>query len=199
VTFPDQQQIELRLQGIGEHFARNALAAASCAYAADISPAVIGQALNAFVPVKGRGQIRSLVGGGVLVDDSYNANPDSVLAAIDALALMPAPHALVLGDMGEVGDQGEAFHQEVLRHAADKDITSIWLTGMAFASAYQAAGVGQHFDDIGNLVTRLRDWMSEQQRASQPPSVWVKGSRFMKMERVVNALALPSEEAATCC
>lgn len=199
VTFPNQQQIELELRGIGEHFARNALGAAACAYAIDIAPAVIAKALNAFVPVKGRGQIRALKGGGVLIDDSYNANPDSVRAAIDALASMAAPQALVLGDMGEVGDQGEAFHQEVLHHAVQKNIPSIWLNGVAFRSAHQQTGIGQHRDDVGQLIDGLRDWLDTHQSGQQLPSVWVKGSRFMKMERVVDALALPTGEAATCC
>jgi UDP-N-acetylmuramoyl-tripeptide--D-alanyl-D-alanine ligase len=199
VTFPNRQKIELQLRGIGEHFARNALAAAASAYAVGITPAVIAKALNAFAPVKGRGQVRALKGGGVLIDDSYNANPDSVRAAIDALALMTAPQALVLGDMGEVGDQGEAFHQEVLRHAIQKNIPSIWLTGIAFQSAHQHTGVGQHRDDVGQLIHGLRDWLDAQQSGQQSPSVWVKGSRFMKMERVVDALTLPTGEAATCC
>jgi len=198
ITFPNQDQVELTLRGVGEHFARNAMAAAACAYAVGIAPAVIGQGLNAFEPVKGRGQRCTLAGGGVLVDDSYNANPDSVRAAIDALASMSGPKALVLGDMGEVGDQGEAFHQEVLAYANQKTITSIWLHGAAFEQAAQSLGIGRHFRDVNELIDGLRAWSSEQQSAQQLPSIWVKGSRFMKMERVVQALTSPIGEAATC-
>jgi UDP-N-acetylmuramoyl-tripeptide--D-alanyl-D-alanine ligase len=199
IRFPDEEQIQLQLRGIGEHFARNALAAAACACALGIAPAIVAEALSSFEPVKGRGQRRALKGGGILIDDSYNANPDSVRAAIDALASMAAPHALVLGDMGEVGDQGDTFHQEVLQHAAEKKITSIWLNGVAFRSAHQHTGIGQHFEDINRLIDGLGKWLAAQQSGQHLPSVWVKGSRFMKMERIVDALALPTGETATCC
>lgn len=198
ITLPNQEQIDLRLRGVGEHFARNAMAAAACAYAVGIGPEVIAKALNEFEPVKGRGQRCVLAGGGVLVDDSYNANPDSVRAAIDALATMPGPKALVLGDMGEVGDQGEAFHQEVLRYADEQPITSIWLHGSAFEQAAMQLGVGRHFHDVNRLIDGLRAWLTEQQSAQMSPSVWVKGSRFMKMERVVQALTSAIGETAAC-
>lgn len=198
ITFPNQDQINLKLRGLGEHFARNAMAAAACAYAAGVSPAVIAQGLNRFEPVKGRGQRCALAGGGVLVDDSYNANPDSVRAAIDALASMSGPTALVLGDMGEVGNQGEAFHQEVLQYAQQKSIGSIWLHGVAFEQAAKQLGIGQHFVTIDQLIDQLRAWSADQQSSQRLPSVWVKGSRFMKMERVVQALTSAIGEAATC-
>jgi UDP-N-acetylmuramoyl-tripeptide--D-alanyl-D-alanine ligase len=183
---------------VGQHFALNALAAAACAYAVDITPADIAAALNAFEPVAGRGRRCALAGGGVVVDDSYNANPDSVRAAIDALASMPMPQALVLGDMGEVGDQSELFHQEVLRHAAQRNIPSIWLHGAAFDSAQRQTGIGQHFDDIHRLIDGVRDWSARQQANQSTPSIWVKGSRFMKMERVVRSLGSTAGETAQC-
>jgi UDP-N-acetylmuramoyl-tripeptide--D-alanyl-D-alanine ligase len=198
ITFPNQQWIGLRLRGVGQHFALNALAAAACAYAVDITPADIAAALNAFEPVAGRGRRCALAGGGVVVDDSYNANPDSVRAAIDALASMPMPQALVLGDMGEVGDQSELFHQEVLRHAAQRNIPSIWLHGAAFGSAQRQTGIGQHFDDIHRLIDGVRDWSARQQANQSTPSIWVKGSRFMKMERVVRSLGSTAGETAQC-
>ena len=198
ITFPNQQQIYLRLRGVGEHFALNAMAAAACTYAVDISPAIIARGLNAFEPMKGRGQRCALAGGGVLIDDSYNANPDSVRAAIDALAFMPRPQALVLGDMGEVGDQSDAFHQEVLQYANQRAIASIWLHGTAFEQAARSLGIGHHFREVNELIDGLRAWSTEQQAAQQSPSIWVKGSRFMKMERVVQALSSPIGEATTC-
>jgi UDP-N-acetylmuramoyl-tripeptide--D-alanyl-D-alanine ligase len=199
VRFPDGASVDMALRGVGSHFAHNALASCASAYAAGIAPSVMRDALNAFEPVRGRGEKRALVGGGLLIDDSYNANPDSVRAAIEAIVLLPAPRALVLGDMGEVGDEGEAFHQEILRFAQQKAIDGIWLHGHAFADACHATGIGVHHTEMASLIAELRRWVSDQQARSHRPSLWVKGSRFMKMERIVQALALEAGEVATCC
>ena len=120
-----------------------------------------------------------------LVDDSYNANPDSVLAAIDVLASLPAPRWLVLGDMGEVGTQGPAFHTEVGAHARRCGIEQVWTAGTLAAHV----GGHRHFDSVEALLDAL---------AERPPaaSVLVKGSRFMKMERVVQALKAAHEREA---
>jgi UDP-N-acetylmuramoyl-tripeptide--D-alanyl-D-alanine ligase len=195
ISMPLNKSITIRLQGAGEHFALNAMAAAACAWAADISIAAIEKALNAFEPVSGRGRKLPLCGGGILVDDTYNANPDSVRAAIDALMTLPQPQALVLGDMGEVGDQGELFHCEVLRYADSKNIRKIWLHGAAMATAHSQTGVGKHFEQLERLVADLSQWLDIQHAHGQLPSVWAKGSRFMKMERVVEALKAPLEGA----
>lgn len=199
IVFPDQSVIHLKLKGAGDHFALNALAASACAFAAGIDVGFIGQALNSFEPVQGRGQQQRLAGGGLLVDDSYNANPDSVRAAIDALVSLPQPRALVLGDMGEVGDQGEAFHREVLDYAGQKEIDSVWLHGPAFGLACGRTGVGKHFDEITRLIEQLHAWVVESQARHQMPSVWIKGSRFMRMERVVTAMEPQTGEKVACC
>ncbi len=188
--------ITVELQGAGEHFALNALAAAACCWAAGIDLQTIAKALSGFAPVAGRGKKLGLAGGGILVDDTYNANPDSVRAAIDALLTLPSPHALVLGDMGEVGDQGEQFHCEVLRYADQKNIAAMWLHGQAMAQAHSHTGLGKHFDQVDGLVSDLRGWLGQQQRQAKQPSVWAKGSRFMKMERVVEQLKAPLQETA---
>ena len=117
-----------------------------------------------------------------LVDDSYNANPDSVRAAITMLAALPGPHWLVLGDMGEVGDQGQAFHAEVGEFARRSGIEAVWTVGAA--SAETAAAIGsraRHFERVEDLLAALPD-------APSCASALVKGSRFMRMERVVAAL-----------
>jgi UDP-N-acetylmuramyl pentapeptide synthase len=199
VTFPGQSAVSIELKGVGDHFALNALAAASVAYACGCPVPVIQQALAQFQPVRGRGAQRALAGGGWMIDDTYNANPDSVRAAIDALAGLTPPRALVLGDMGEVGDQGSAFHQEVLRHAQDQRIESLWLFGSAFHLAQQQTGIGRHFADIHSLVTGLTAWIDSQQQQSRWPSIWVKGSRFMQMERVVNSLNTQPIGEPRCC
>jgi UDP-N-acetylmuramoyl-tripeptide--D-alanyl-D-alanine ligase len=173
------------LRAAGRHNVKNALAAAACALAAGIPLPALAQGLAAFEAVAGRSQARSLQRGGrelTLIDDSYNANPDSVLAAIDVLAALPAPRWLVLGDMGEVGDRGPEFHAEVGAYARRRGIDAVWTAGTLSAHA----GATRHFDDVGALLQALPE-------APRAASVLVKGSRFMKMERVVRAL---SEEAA---
>ncbi len=115
--------VAYRLHIAGRHNVRNSLAAVACALAAGVPLAVIAQGLEAFEPVKGRSRALAVELAGrtvTLVDDTYNANPDSVRAAIDVLAELPGPRLLVLGDMGEVGDQGPQFHAEVGEHARQR-------------------------------------------------------------------------------
>ncbi len=177
--------VQARLRVAGRHNLKNALAAATCALAAGASPEAIAQGLEAFEPVKGRSQLKRLERGGVgvtLVDDTYNANPDSVRAAIDVLAELPGPQWLVLGDMGEVGTQGPQFHAEVGAYARERGIPALWTAGSACAHAAQAYGpAARHFATVAELVAALP-------QAPQAASVLVKGSRFMKMEQVVQAL-----------
>src|SRR5690606_32526791 len=114
-----------------------------------------------------------------VVDDSYNANPDSMRAAIDVLAELPGPRLLVVGDMGEVGDQGPQFHAEAGAHAQAKGIEQVFALGSLSAHV----GGARHFEDMASLLAAVR--------AALPTvgSVLVKGSRFMKMEQVVEAIA----------
>jgi UDP-N-acetylmuramoyl-tripeptide--D-alanyl-D-alanine ligase len=109
-----------RLHIAGRHNVRNSQAAAACALAAGVPLRAIAQGLEGFEPVKGRSRAVTVTVGGhaiTLVDDTYNANPDSVRAALDVLAELPGPRLAVLGDMGEVGTQGPQFHAEVGGHA----------------------------------------------------------------------------------
>jgi len=161
----------------GVHNVRNALAAAACAHAAGIPDKVIGEGLGAFRPYTGRLQLKRTAGGATLIDDSYNANPDSVRAAIDVLAQCPAPTALVLGDMGEVGSQGPEFHAEVGRYAKEKGIDFLLAFGDAAKDSAVAFG-GRHFQDLNDLKGNLGD----------AKTILVKGSRFMKMERLIELL-----------
>ena len=162
----------------GLHNVRNALAAAACAYAAGVDLESIGAGLTAFRPYAGRLQVKRAAGGATVIDDSYNANPDSVRAAIDVLAGCEAPTALVLGDMGEVGSQGPAFHREVGSYALARKITSVYALGDATRDTVQAFGEGaRHFESVEELVKHV-----------QGRTILVKGSRFMRMERVVAAL-----------
>jgi UDP-N-acetylmuramoyl-tripeptide--D-alanyl-D-alanine ligase len=177
--------VPVSLRMAGAHNAKNALAAAACALAAGASLAAIRAGLESFEPVKGRSQLQTLTRNGrsvTLIDDSYNANPDSVRAAVDVLATLRAPRALLLGDMGEVGERGPEFHAEVGAYAREQGVEQLWCAGSLCAHAAQAFGSGaRHFADTPAMVAALSEL---------PPvgAVLVKGSRFMKMERVVAAL-----------
>ncbi len=122
-----------------------------------------------------------------LVDDSYNANPDSVRAAVDVLAGLPGPHLLVLGDMGEVGTEGPRFHAEVGAYARERGIEQLYAMGEQCRHAVQAYGAGRHFQDIEALSAAVL------QGLPALGSVLVKGSRFMRMERVVQAVTTHAE------
>ncbi len=169
----------------GRHNVKNALAAAACTLSAGVPLPQVAQGLQAFEAVQGRSRALSLDGGRIsLVDDTYNANPDSVRAAIDVLAELPAPRLLVLGDMGEVGDQGPQFHAEVGAYARDQGIDVLFTLGELSLHAHRAFGTqrGQHFADM----TALQGAVAAVWRSAA--SIVVKGSRFMKMERVVQTL-----------
>ena len=171
----------------GLHNVKNALAATACALAAGCPLDAITRGLEAFVPVKGRSQVKSFNRDGkpvTLVDDTYNANPDSARAAIDVLAGLPGPRWLVLGDMGEVGDQGPEFHREVGTYAAERGIETLWTVGQLSTHTSAAFRGARHFDDVPTLLAALS-------AAPLCASVLVKGSRFMKMEQVVAQLMQP--------
>ena len=167
----------------GLHNVRNALAAAASAFAVGIPPAAIGEGLNAFRPFTGRLEVKTLASGATLIDDSYNANPDSVRAAIDVLAGAAGRTALVLGDMGEVGDHGPDFHLEVGRYAAQRGIGVLYALGELTAHTVAGFGPGaRHFASAEQLIEAARS------QAVAGTALLVKGSRFMRMERVVAAL-----------
>jgi UDP-N-acetylmuramoyl-tripeptide--D-alanyl-D-alanine ligase len=180
---------EFALHAPGAHNLHNALAAVTAALAAGAPLDAIVRGIEAFRPVSGRSRLLAWQRGServVLVDDSYNANPDSVRAAIDLLMGLPAPHWLVLGDMGEVGDQGPAFHAEVGAYARERGVEALWLAGTACADTARAFGPGaRHFAGTLELIAALA-------QAPRCASALIKGSRFMAMERVVRAL-VPQE------
>ncbi len=177
--------VPVTLRLAGAHNAKNALAAATCALAAGAPLDAIRRGLESFEPVKGRSQLKPITLHGqsaTLIDDSYNANPDSVRAAIDVLATMRAPRALLLGDMGEVGTRGPEFHAEVGAYAKQRGIEHLWCAGALCTDAASAFGSGaRHFADALSLVSAVGELPAV-------ASLLVKGSRFMQMERVVQAL-----------
>jgi UDP-N-acetylmuramoyl-tripeptide--D-alanyl-D-alanine ligase len=186
LRLPDMadEEFSVRLAAAGLHNVRNALAAIACALAADISIEAIVHGLEAFAPVTGRLQKKRAANGAVVIDDTYNANPDSVRAAIDVLAQAPSPRILVLGDMGEVGTQGQQFHEEIGAYAASRGIDSLLATGELARHLIGAGAFARHFEQFDELLAAL----DKQLGSKSDATVLVKGSRFMKMERVVQHL-----------
>jgi UDP-N-acetylmuramoyl-tripeptide--D-alanyl-D-alanine ligase len=176
----------------GAHNARNALAAAAVAVAAGIAPAAVREGLAAFRGIKGRLQRRSGLNGSLLLDDTYNANPDSVRAGIDVLAATVGKKILVLGDMGEIGEMTAQFHDEIGGYAKSQGIDRLFAFGESAALAALNFGAGgQHFKKIETLIEALVAELNPE------TTVLVKGSRFMRMERVINAIADPVADAGS--
>lgn len=172
-------QFAIKLAAAGEHNVRNALAAIACALGAGIDQDAIVRGLEAFAPVGGRLQRKQAASGATIIDDTYNANPDSMRAAIDVLAAYPAPRILVVGDMGEVGAQGKEFHEEIGAYAHTRGIDTVLATGEL--ARHLVASGAQHYEQFDELLAALDKKLGSNTDAT----VLVKGSRFMKMERVV--------------
>ena len=176
--------LDVELPTAGRHNARNALAATAATFAAGVSLAAIEAGLAEFPGVTGRLQRRPCPGGALLIDDAYNANPDSVRAAVDVLAKAPGHRVLVLGDMGEIGVSLAAFHTEVGAYARAAGIDRLFALGQSVDHAVTAFGDGaQRFESPEALLAELRPLLAAD------VTVLVKGSRFMRMERVTDALA----------
>lgn len=169
----------------GLHNVRNALAATAAAVALKIPPAVIAAGLEKFSGVAGRLQRRSALHGAVLIDDSYNANPMSLLAAIEVLTQAKGKKILVLGDMGELGIEASKMHAEMGAEARRLGVDKLYALGELSSYAVKDFGAGaQHFQSIEALLEALK------KELAADCTVLVKGSRFMKMERVVKELVV---------
>ena len=184
-----QGEITVSLAVPGSHNARNACAAAAATQAAGASAAAVKQGLEQFAGTKGRLQRRSGLKGAVVVDDSYNANPDSMRAAIDVLAGVPGRRILVMGDMGEIGAAAGQFHDEIGGYAKSHGIDRLLCLGeLSTAAAANFGEGGQNFQRVEDLVKVLQAELEPQ------TTVLVKGSRFMRMERVVNEIVEKNED-----
>lgn len=182
--------VKLPLPGL--HNVRNSLAATAGALALGIGLEQIVAGLEACHGAKGRLQRKAGCSGMKVIDDSYNANPGSVRAAIDVLAAQPGRRIMVLGDMGELGDEAEGMHADIGRYAREKGIETFWTLGVMTRATVEAFGAdGVNFGDVDALVSAL------QEKADSDLTVLVKGSRFMRMERVVERLIDKGE--STCC
>jgi UDP-N-acetylmuramoyl-tripeptide--D-alanyl-D-alanine ligase len=180
--------INLLLSAMGEHNVRNALAATAAALSMGISLEKIAEGLANFKGAKSRLQQKPGINGSLVIDDTYNANPDSIKAAIDVLAARREKQILVLGDMGELGDEAKSLHAEVGHYAKAANITTLFLLGDLSRETAIAFGDGaHHFENVESLSASVKLLLNPQ------TVLLVKGSRFMQMERVVEQLLEKSE------
>ena len=185
-----QGQVEISLPAPGEHNVRNALAAAAAALVFEIPLATIAAGLAAFAGVRGRLQRKTAACGATLIDDTYNANPDSMKAGLDVLARFPAPRVFVMGDIGELGDAADELHAEVGAYARQIGIQHLLTLGPISKHAAKAYGNGaQAFDEIEALLAGLDNTLTAD------ATVLIKGSRFMRMERVVEHLLVSADKS----
>ena len=180
-------KVEFNLAVLGVHNIQNALAASAVAVALGVEIIDIAKGLTGFGAVKGRLNWLAGFNGAVLIDDTYNANPDSMKAAIDVLANQnsnPQTSTIfVMGDMGELGENAPQMHTDIGAYAKQKKINQLFTFGeLSQLAAKEYGASAQHFSSIEVLVEAIKNKMK------QSVTVLVKGSRFMQMERVVHQL-----------
>jgi UDP-N-acetylmuramoyl-tripeptide--D-alanyl-D-alanine ligase len=179
------QQIDVKLALAGRHNLMNALAAITGALAMGASVRQIEQGLASVEPVAGRLQMRFTPAGYRLIDDTYNANPDSVEAAVEVLLSAPGKQVLVLGDLAELGTQSMVLHSQLGAKAKQAGLNHLYTLGELSRHAAQGFGDGAHAflqqdELIGALNSSLR----------QGDTLLVKGSRSAAIERIVNSLMI---------
>lgn len=179
-----EAQVSLTIPG--EHNVANAVAASAIALEFGASLTDISLGLMKMTPVKGRMNLYQLNATTKLIDDTYNANVESIKAAIDLLSSYPGRRLLVLGDMGELGAEARGYHQEVGEYAKTKNINALYTLGVLSQSTYDAfQGEGGHFSERSVLIEQL---MNQIEGETQDVSILVKGSRSAHMELVVEAI-----------
>ena len=180
--------ISYQLHVAGLHNVKNSLAAIACAYAAGVPKKFIEQGLQDFRPVAGRSHSMHFVLHNKnisLVDDTYNANPDSMKEAVNVIATMPGYRLLVLGDMGEVGNEGEQFHKELGEYIKSKPIDRLFTLGDLSIHVSNNSDRAKHFQTIDSLKVAVLEQLAN---VHESISILVKGSRFMKMERIIECI-----------
>ena len=184
----DAAEVQLTLQVPGKHNVMNALAAATASLAVGVDLETIGAALETYSGVKGRLQCLQTANGTRVIDDTYNANPYSLQAAIDVLVASDNESWLVLGDMGELGSEAKSLHREAGVAAKSSGVDRLFAIGELSRNAVEGFGEGAlMFSDKQELITTLRQQMNES------VTILVKGSRYMKMEEIVSALVSKSD------
>ena len=183
--------VDIRLRLAGRHNVMNALAAAAAAHAVGASPGEICAGLERMRPVGGRLELRQGGTGLRIIDDTYNANPGSMRAALEVLVAAGAAgeKVLVLGDMGELGNASQALHEQVGRQARVVGVDRVYAVGEGACVAAGAFGRGAlHFNDQAALIEALLRDYGPGVVVGREATILVKGSRAMHMERVVEAL-----------
>jgi UDP-N-acetylmuramoyl-tripeptide--D-alanyl-D-alanine ligase len=183
----NQHEINIRLNSMGEHSIRNALMSAAMAFSVGASLAQIKSGLEKFSPVIGRMSSHAGINHSLIIDDSYNANPGSVRAAIDVLAATSGQRILVLGDLAELGDKAAALHAELGLYAQYK-IDKLLTLGDLSRCASDAFSNSQHFTERDSLIETLK------KLAAPNTTILIKGSRSAKMDLVVKALCQSTEQ-----
>ena len=186
--------LSIRFRLSGDHNVTNALAAIAAVQCLDVQSDSIVRGLESMTPVPGRLERKAGVSGSVVIDDSYNANPDSVRSAINVLAACGGTRYLVLGDMGELGSDARSMHCGIGEFAAEQEIDGLWTVGdltIDASAAFKATSsereepvLAEHFNDQAELIDSLRG------NLAQGVTVLVKGSRSARMERVVESIVL---------
>jgi len=187
-------EIEIRLHVLGLHNLKNALAASAVSIALGVELEVIKKGLEKFQGVKGRLQINYAANDSLVIDDTYNANPASVRAAIDVLSAQKLKTVLVLGDMGELGSDAEQLHADLGAYAKDKKINKLMTLGeLSSFSANEFGENASSYLEKEKLIKDLNIHLNEK------VAVLVKGSRSMHMEDVVAAVINKKSGSTSCC
>lgn len=174
---------QITLASPGEHNIKNALASAAGASALGVPLNTIKLGLEAFRPATGRLEFKVGISGASIIDDTYNANPDSMRAALSVLAKAQGAKILVMGDMFELGDAAESFHQKMGEEAKQLGVNQLFGIGQFTEFAVKRFGNnGFHYQSKADLITNLLDAMTPH------TTILVKGSRGMRMEEIVWAL-----------
>jgi UDP-N-acetylmuramoyl-tripeptide--D-alanyl-D-alanine ligase len=190
---PDGATVEIELPLLGPMNVVNALAAAAAAQAVGASPEDIRVGLGRVEPVRGRLNALAGLRGATVIDDSYNANPASVRAALEHLGRLPGRRIVVLGDMAELGAEAEALHREIGAHARAHCDDFLAFGALASRAAEAYGAKAKSFSDLGELTEALVAMLASD------VTVLVKGSRIMRLERLVAALLPPQDGGAASC
>jgi UDP-N-acetylmuramoyl-tripeptide--D-alanyl-D-alanine ligase len=185
--------VTIQLQTPGLHMVQNAIAAAAAARALSIPLLNIKTGLEKFLPVDGRLQFKKGLEGVSIIDDTYNANPVSMRAALAVLSQLPGKRIFVMGDMVELGEDSKKLHDDIGRDAKNLGIHKMFGVGLMTTSAIQAFGQNAvHYANKSLLIEALKSDISPD------TTILIKGSRFMRMEEVVFALTTDCQETHTC-
>lgn len=183
-----QGNTHIQLPVLGQHNVLNALAACAACLAVNVSLEEIKQGLEKFSKVAGRFQIKKGKAGSQIIDDTYNANPASLKAALDVLHDLPGRHYLAIGDMGELGENSEHLHREAGKQARETGVARLYAIGKYAKYVTKSFGDdAQEFSDHSSMASAIKD------KLASDVTLLVKGSRLMQMEKVVNALLANGE------